>query len=147
MPSQNDSLPLPPSPGSGDLPQIYVINSDPDFLEMIASLLEDVRVRIHLEELRPNIAVTVDNLRAAKPDLLMLDVVPYHDDARLLLERIAAEDELRNLPIMLASTSAGVAEELANAYGGQVFDVLPKPFDLDDFYTKLSRVLVGVRMP
>jgi CheY-like chemotaxis protein len=147
MPSQNDSLPLPPSPGSGDLPQIYVINSDPDFLEMIASLLEDVRVRVHLEELRPNVAVTVDNLRAAKPDLLILDVVPYHDDAWLLLERIAAEEELRNLPIMLASTSAGVAEELANAHGGQVFDVLPKPFGLDDFYAKLSRVLVGVNMP
>lgn len=147
MSRHTDSPALPPSPESSDLPYIYVVNSDADFLDMIGSLLEDVRVRVHLEEIRPNVAVTVDNLRSARPDLLILDVIPYQNDAGLLLERIAADDELRNLPIMLASTSTGVAEELANAYGNQVFDVLPKPFDLDDFYTKLSRVLVGVRMP
>lgn len=147
MPPHNDSPALPPSPESSDLPFIYVVNSDPDFLQMIGSLLEDVRVRVQLEETRPNVAVTVDNLRSAKPDLLLLDVVPYRNDARLLLERIAADAELHNMPIMLASTSAGVAEELANTYGDHVLDVLPKPFDLNDFYAKLSRLLVGVRMP
>lgn len=138
---------LPPSPGPNDLPNIYVVNSDSDFLEMIGSLLDDVRVHVHLEEMRPNVAVTLDNLRAAKPDLLILDVIPYLDDARLLLERIAADDQLAHLPIMLASTSAGVAEKLADAYANQVCDVLSKPFDLDDFYVKLSRILVGVRIP
>ncbi|MGH2514033.1 MAG: response regulator [Ktedonobacterales bacterium] len=147
MPRYTDSSALPPSSGSSDLPNIYVVNSDPDFLEMIGSLLEDVRVRIHLEQMRPNIAVTVDNLRSAKPDLLILDVIPYQQDARQLMERIAADGELRHLPIMLASTSAGVAEELANAFGDQVLEVLPKPFDLDDFYLKVSRILVGVRIP
>lgn len=147
MPGQNDSPALPTSLESSDLPFIYVVNSDPDFLEMIGGLLEDVRVRVHLEEMRPNVAVTLDNLRSAGPDLLILDVVPYRNDARLLLERIAADDELRELPILLASTSAGVAEELANAYGNQVLDVLPKPFDLDDFYAKLSHILVGVSVP
>lgn len=135
----------PPSPDSSALPMIYVVNSDPNFLEMIGVLLEDVRVRIHLEQMRPNVAVTVDNLRSAKPDLLILDVVPYENDAQLLLERVSVDSELSHMPILLASTSTGVAEKLANTYGDQVLDVLPKPFDLDDFYLKLSR-LVGVRI-
>lgn len=136
---------LPPSPGCGDLPHIYVINSDPEFLEMVGDLLEDVRARVHLEQMRPNIAVTLDNLRSARPDLLLLDVVPYRDDARLLLERIAADEDLRHMPIILASTSVGVAERLAGAFGTHVLDVLPKPFDLDDFFTRVSRALASKR--
>ena len=47
---------------------------------------------------------------------------------------------------MLASTNPGIAERIANDHGECVREVLPKPFDLQDFYLKLRQV-VGITMP
>lgn len=148
MPNDDSALqlPLPPTTLSDDRPHIYVINSDPNFLEMIGDLLEDEEVQVTLEQMRPNVEVTVDNVRGAQPMLLILDVVPYQPDAGLLLERLAADEDLYELPVMLASTSAGVAEALAQRYSALVRDILPKPFNLDEFYRKLHRLTVLARV-
>lgn len=134
-------LPLPPSPEPDGPPHVYVINSDPSFLEMVGELLADTRVRVTLEQLRPNVLVTVDNLRSAQPDLLILDVVPYRGDAEQLLDELRDDDDLNELPVLLACTSAGIAERLAERFPDLVRDVLPKPFDLDEFFTRLERLL------
>lgn len=147
MPHDADhALPLPPLPGPEDRPHIYVINSDSAFLEAIGDLLADTRVHVTLEQLRPNVEVSLENLRAARPDLLILDAVPFHSDAEVLLERLVADAHLGHLPVMLASTSSKLAERLANTYAAVVQDILPKPFDLADFFLKLHR-LVGIRVP
>lgn len=144
--SAESSLPLPPTPGPGDRPNVYVINSDPGFLEMIADLLTDVRVHVQLEEQRPNLEVTLDNLRTARPDLLILDLVPYQQDGMLLLERIAADEELHTLAVMVASTNSRLAERAAKQHADIVRDILPKPFDLDEFYMKLDHLLAHARI-
>jgi CheY-like chemotaxis protein len=134
-------LPLPPSPEPDGPPHVYVINSDPGFLDMISELLADTRVRVTLEQMRPNVLVTVDNLRSAQPNLLILDVVPYRGDAEQLLDHLRDDDDLNELPVLLACTSAGIAERLAERFPDLVRDVLPKPFDLDEFFTRLERLL------
>src|SRR5579884_1691041 len=111
MPHDDDddrALPLPPVPTDDDRPRIYIINSDEAFLEMMADLLTDTRAQVTLEQMRPNVAVTLDNLRSARPDLLILDVVPVRTDAATLLDAIEDDDDLRELPVMLASTSPGL---------------------------------------
>ncbi|MBF6591632.1 MAG: hypothetical protein IVW57_14060 [Ktedonobacterales bacterium] len=140
-------LPLPPISNTEGCPHVYVVNSDSAFLEMIADLLTDTRAQVTLEQLRPNPEITVANLRSAQPDLLLLDLIPFHRDAALLLERLELEPTLRELPVILASTSPSSAERLANEHADLVRDVLPKPFDLDDFFTLLGRVVVGLRVP
>ena len=146
MPQDEDTLPLPPTPAPDGKPHIYVINSDPDFLEMIANLLADTRAHVTLEAMRPNVEVTLDNLRSARPDLLILDVVPFRDDAGPLLERMEADDELRRVPVMVASTSPKAAEAIANEHASLVQDILPKPFDLEEFYAKLESLVAGVQV-
>ena len=141
MDPRSDPLPLPPVPAADEKPHVYVINSDPAFLEMIADLLADVRVHVTLEQLRPNVAVTVANLRSARPDLLILDVVPFREDADLLLSQLEAEDDLMGLPVLLASTTPGFAEQVAQTHADFVRDILVKPFDLDSFYALLRRLL------
>jgi DNA-binding response OmpR family regulator len=146
MPEDEDTLPLPPTPAPDGKPHVYVINSDPTFLEMIADLLADTRAHVTLEAMRPNIEVTLDNLRSARPDLLLLDVVPFRNDAEPLLERMEADDELRHVPVMVASTSPKAAEAAANAHAALVRDILPKPFDLGDFYAKLEGLVAGIQV-
>jgi CheY-like chemotaxis protein len=141
----DETLPLPPLPEERTS-HVYVVNSNPDFLEIIRDVLADVHLHVTVEELRPNVQVTLDNLRAARPDLLLLDVVPFHADARRLLDALNQSEDLAGLPVLLASTSASAAEQLAGEYPSLVRDVLPKPFDLDVLYTKL-RKLVGATAP
>jgi CheY-like chemotaxis protein len=147
MPDENHPLPLPPTPSPEGQPHIYVINSDEAFLEMIADLLEDTRARVTLEHMRPTIEVTIANLRSAQPDVLLLDVMPIYQGAAQLLDRMDEEPELCEFPVILASTVPGVAERLAEAHAARVADVLPKPFDMDTFYTLLNRVVRGLRVP
>jgi CheY-like chemotaxis protein len=137
--ADDDALPLPPTPAPPGLPHLYVLNENPEFLELIREILEDTRIRVTVEQMRPNVAVTRDNLRAAQPDLVLLDVVPYREDAARLLAELAATPDLQDLPIMLASTTPQVAEALAQHYPEQVREVLSKPFDLDDLFAKLSQ--------
>jgi CheY-like chemotaxis protein len=146
MPNDDDTLPLPPTPAHDNRPHVYVINGDQDFLEMMHDLLSDVRVHVTVELMRPNVEVTLANLRSARPDLLIVDVTPYPDSARHLLDALAATDDLRHLPVMLASTNLKLAEQVADDHADFVRDVLPKPFDVEDFYLKLHR-LMGITMP
>jgi DNA-binding response OmpR family regulator len=88
------------------------------------------RAQVTLEQRRPNVEVTLDNLRSARPDLLILDVVLFRSDAQVLLEAMAADADLAQLPVLTASTSVGAAEHLAKSYPMLVRDVLPKPFDV-----------------
>lgn len=146
MPDNDTTLPLPPTAAHDNRPHIYVINGDEDFLEMMHDLLSDVRVHVTVELMRPNTGVTLANLRSARPDLVIVDVTPYTDSARSLLAALAAADDLRHRPVMLASTNLGLAERVADDYSDFVCDVLPKPFDVQDFYLKLHH-LVGIAMP
>lgn len=146
MASNDFSLPLPPTRTDTRKPHIYVINNNEEFLAMIDEVLSDVDLQVTLEQLRPNVAVTLGNLRSAEPDLLLLDVVPYRGDSARLLAALANEDDLRRLPVVLASTNTSVANDLANQHASFVCEVLPKPFDLDAFYALLHR-LVGVPLP
>ena len=140
----DNTLPLPPFHPDDGRPLVYVVNSNEEFLEMIADLLSDSRAEVVLEQMRPNVEVTLENLRSAHPDLLILDIVSHQKDGPILLARIAADAELQHLPVMLASTNPRVAEQLAGTYANVVRDVLPKPFDLDDFFAKLNQLVVGI---
>jgi CheY-like chemotaxis protein len=143
----DETLPLPPTPPRDGRPHIYVINSDEEFLETIGDLLADSRVQVTLEQLRPNVEVTVGNLHSGNPDLLILDVVPNRRDAAILLERLQADPGLSTLPVLAASTNPALAERMARLYPELVREVLAKPFDVDDFFATLRRLQVPVYVP
>lgn len=144
MSSDNHDDFLPPTPGPDNRPHIYVMNSDPAFLEMIGELLDDVRAHVTLEQMRPNVEVSLENLRSARPDLLILDIVPRQRNTTTLLEHMERDKDLRHLPVMVASTSPALAEAVGNAHGDLVRDVLPKPFDLDTFYARIANLVSGI---
>ena len=140
------TLPLPPQPDPQGRPLLYVVNSNPEFLDLIRDILADVNMRVVVEQLRPNPEVTLSNLRSAQPDLILLDYVPFISDARLLLAALRDSADLHSLPVLLASTNPDAATDLASEFADQVVDVLPKPFDLDDLY-RLMRQHLSVVTP
>ena len=141
MNTTDDALPLPPQPDPDGRPLLYVVNSNPEFLDLIREILEDVNLRVVVEQLRPNPEVTLDNFRTAQPNLLLLDYVPFMADAETLLKALHDSADLRALPVLLASTSQRAAQQLAHQFSRQVVDVLPKPFELDELYRLLRQHL------
>jgi DNA-binding NtrC family response regulator len=142
MDDEGGTLPLPPTPAD-NIPHLCIINSNEGFLELMHDVLTDVRLHVTLEQLRPNVEVTLNNLRSAKPDLVLLDFIPFQSDASQLLSALASSEDMRELPVMLVSTNPTQAEQVANQHSQLVRDILPKPFELDDLFRKLQR-LMGV---
>jgi DNA-binding response OmpR family regulator len=141
-PDPDETLRLPPTPAA-DVPHLYVINSNEEFLALIDNVLTDARVRVTLEQLRPNVEVTLANLRSARPDLILLDFIPFRRDAVRLLSALASSEDMPELPVLLVSTNPAHAAGVADQFPQLVRDVLPKPFDLNDLFARLH-ALAGV---
>lgn len=137
MPSDTTPLPSAPPP----LPHIYVLNADPSFLTLMGDLLQQKGVRVTLEQLQPHVDVTLDHLRAAAADLVLLDAPPTRPEPAQSLAGMAADTELRRLPVVLASTTPTLTSRLAEQYPDLVRATLPKPFELDVLYQTLGRLL------
>src|SRR5262249_2052316 len=125
-------LPYPHTPDLGRRAHVYIVDCESEFLDVMAVLLEDPRedprVQRALEQMGPNAVVTLDTLRGARPDPVILEVVPCRQDAATPLVLLEQDPALCHLPILPASTSPGVAEQLVDAHDALVQDVLPKPF-------------------
>ncbi|HEV8190703.1 MAG TPA: hypothetical protein VGP82_04355 [Ktedonobacterales bacterium] len=147
MSNRRTPLPLPLVALHGRLPLVYAVNSDAEFLQIVADLLADSQVTVALEQMRPDIAATLANLRRAHPSLLLLDVIPFRSEAERLLAAIEADADLRRMAIILASTNPRSGEQVAAAYPQLVRAILPKPFSLDEFYETLSRYVAGIHKP
>jgi hypothetical protein len=57
------------------------------------------------------------------------------------MSHLDAEDDLASLPVLLASTTPGFAERIAESHSESMRDILAKPFDLDSFYGLVRRLL------
>jgi DNA-binding NtrC family response regulator len=134
--------PYPPTGAHGGRQRhVFVLDSDPAFLEVVGDLLAEVHLRATLEPLRGDVAAVCERLRAALPNLVLVDVTPQRAEAEALLELMEADASLQTIGVLLASTNLGLASRLAQAHGSLVRDVLAKPFDLDEFYAQVCRLL------
>ena len=137
MPSDTAPPPSAPAP----LPHIYVLNAELSFLILMGDLLQQKGVHVTLEQLQPQVHVTLTHLRAAAPGLVLLDAPPTRPEPAQCLAGMAADAKLRQLPVVLTSTTPDLATRLADQYPALVRATLPKPFDLDVLYQTLGRLL------
>ena len=113
---------------STDRQHILVINGDPDFLNLVRSLLQDERYNVTTTNFVPESFAMID---ALQPALLIVDLVIGEQVGWDLLARLHAEAGTRGIPVIAVSWDE---EELARArweeqrYGAR--RVLRKPLDL-----------------
>jgi CheY-like chemotaxis protein len=136
MPSDTAPLPSAPAP----LPHVYVLNADPSFPTLMGDLLPQKGVHVTLEQLQPHVDAILAHLRAAAPDLVLLDAPPTRPAPAQCLAGMAADAELR-LPVVFTSTTPALTTLLSGQYPALVHATLPKPFDLDVLYQTLGRLL------
>ena len=108
---------------------IFVVNGDPDFLNIVRALLQDVRYNVTTTNFVPR---TFDQIAALQPALLVVDVVVGKQAGWDLLDQMQSAASTHDIPVIVISTDPRLLDRArANQgrYAAQRF--LDKPMDLD----------------
>jgi len=103
----------------------------------VRTLLEDcMKMEGHQSVSFPD-GTDIGAIRAAKPDLIILDLVLPGKPGLEVLEEIRNDGTLKNVPVMVISASLN----LRSMERGEGIELLEKPFDLTDLFAKVSLLL------
>jgi CheY-like chemotaxis protein len=108
---------------------IFVVNHDPEFLEVIRILLQDDQYNVTTTNYAPR---TWEQIAALKPSLLLIDLSPRSQVGWELLERVRDAASTSGIPIIVSSTDSRIIERVKQdpaRYG--VNAVIDKPFEVD----------------
>lgn len=121
-------------------PRISVVNDNPDFLELMSAILDEdagYEVTLHHGE-----EMALTELKAAHPDLIIMDLLLGQASGWEIVVLARADDELRDVPVIVCSADIAQlrerADELARIGG---LHVLQKPFGVDELTGLVERVL------
>lgn len=88
--------------------------------------------------------------KAARPDLVLLDLNLPKKDGREVLKEIKTDDQLKTIPVVVLTTSSA-QEDVRRAYGSHANCYITKPVDLDRFLRVAQSIesfwLSVVRLP
>jgi len=120
-------------------PHIVSINHSGDVLTLLELILTDEGYRVtsalHCD-------TTHRTLRAAKPDLLLIDYLwPSDDDSWALLRQVRRDRTLRSVPIVLCTGAIDETLPLLTHLATMGVRVIWQPFDLDQLLTAVTRGL------
>jgi len=135
--SLTDEMVIPTSSRRGDsepgdnttrMKKIVVIDDTPDFLALVAVLLETENCKVFMRSVGRN---TVGFVKRNRPDLIILDVMLPDADGLEILQRLKEDAYARSIPIVIC-TAAVDRVRSQQRYLEQVnVKVLEKPFELD----------------
>lgn len=123
----------------GQRKHVFAVNGSPEFLDIIRELLQGEQYNVTTTNFVPK---TFDQIQALGPSLLIIDLVVGDQAGWDLLERLGAGALVRDIPVIIVSTSGRnleIMEENPNRLGGQ--RLLRKPFDLDDLLEAVEELI------
>ncbi|NIO68880.1 MAG: response regulator [Anaerolineae bacterium] len=117
---------------------ILLVEDNPDHVELILKALRDnnllnqVHVVTNGEEALDFLYQRGKYSDAPRPGLILLDIKLPKVDGIEVLRRIKADPELRSIPVVMLTTSAG-EQEIVESYSCGANSYIVKPLDFDQF--------------
>ncbi len=117
---------------------ILLVEDNPDHVELILralrdnNLLNQVHVVTNGEEALDFLYQRGKYSDAPRPGLILLDIKLPRVDGIEVLRRIKADPELRSMPVVMLTTSAG-EQEIVESYSCGANSYIVKPLDFDQF--------------
>ena len=118
--------------------EVLLVEDNPGDVRLTREALRDGKVR-------NNLSVTPDGVEALaflrregkyadapRPDVILLDLNLPRKDGREVLEEVKADPSLRNIPVVIL-TSSEAERDIAQAYALHANCYVTKPVDLDQF--------------
>lgn len=118
---------------------VFVVNGAPEFLDLIRELLQEELYNVTTTNFVPR---TFDQIQAAQPSLLVIDLIMGEKASWDLLSQLRAGAAERDIPTILVSTSPQLLDRARTeqaAYGGDRY--LVKPFDLHDLLMAIQDLI------
>jgi twitching motility two-component system response regulator PilH len=118
---------------------VFAINGSVEFLNIIRELFQEEAYNVTTTNFLPN---SFDQIAAAQPDVLMIDVAVGESAGWDLLEQLHVEAATSGIPVLVLSTSPRLLEtarEQAEQYGSHRY--LDKPFDVDTLLTHIREMI------
>ena len=118
--------------------RILLVDDDRDFVEATTAVLESVcEVDVAYGGVE-----AMAKARAARPDLILLDVIMPDEDGFAVCEKLKADPQLADVPvIMLTSLPDGLSPMGQAAQKPRVEDYLEKPVKPMELLRRVSRLL------
>ena len=114
---------------------ILIVDDDPDILLFLELLLEDAGYTV----ITAATGAILDGLEEQTlPDLILLDMLLFREDGRVLTKQLKSKALTARIPVLLYSAHPG-AEREALAAGADGF--LAKPFGIDEILAMIATYL------
>jgi CheY-like chemotaxis protein len=124
--------------GMKEIRRILIVDNDADTTHLVKVLLERTGHYLVLEE---NDAIKAhETARNFRPDLILLDIVMPETDGGEVAERIEADSELRNTPIIFL-TALVTRAEAKSGLNIQGHPFLAKPVSIPELITAIEEHL------
>ena len=117
--------------------RILIVEDEPAIVELIVVNLEHAG---HTALRAVNVLEAEVHLRAALPDVILLDWMLPGESGFMFLRRLRADKRTRELPIILLTARAGEPDKLAGLEAG-ADDYLTKPFSTKELLARIKAVL------
>ena len=135
---------------------ILLVEDNPGDVRLTVEALRESKVLANLQVARDGIEALAMLRRegphadARRPDLILLDLNLPRLDGRQVLETIKADADLRQIPVVILTTSAAV-QDILQAYNLHANCYITKPVDMDQFIRVVQAIdnfwLTIVRLP
>lgn len=107
------------------IPRILIVDDEPFNVDYLEQELED----LHYQTLSAvNGKDALEKIESEKPDLVLLDIMMPIMDGFTVLEKVKANSEIRNIPIIVISANNDLENVVKGIQLGAE-DYLPKPFE------------------
>ena len=118
--------------------RIAVVDDDPGIRELLRGVLAGEGFECLLA---PDGASGLKACRAAKPDLILLDVHLPDANGIELCRSMKADETLRHIPILIMTGEAVPGEERVEGLEAGADDYILKPFDVPELVSRIRGIL------
>ena len=118
--------------------EILLVEDNPGDVRLTREALREGKVRNNLSVASDGVEAVAylrregEHAHAVRPDLILLDLNLPRMDGREVLAEIKADPSLRNIPVVVL-TSSQAEEDIVRAYDLHANCYVTKPVDLDQF--------------
>jgi two-component system, chemotaxis family, response regulator Rcp1 len=125
--------------------QILLVEDNPGDVRLTIEALKEAKVVNKLTVVKDGIeALSLlrrqgQHARAARPDLILLDLNLPRKDGREVLAEIKADDNLKHIPVVILTTSQD-EQDVLKSYNLYANCYITKPVDLEQFITVVKSI-------
>lgn len=119
--------------------KILLIDDDPDIRTVMSSVLRREGYEVETASRREE---ALEKLNAAKPAVILLDVLLSGSDGRELCRELKSQEATSHIPVIMFSGHPGAAQQY-ESYGAN--DFIAKPIQTETLLKKLSQQISLVK--